>query len=53
VEFHYYNSWFFRLGFLVKENPKVTSVKKPPCQYGQVILYMSNTTGQSNWTLTF
>jgi hypothetical protein len=41
---HYYNSWFFQLGFLVKKYPKVTSVKKPPCQYGQVILAMSGVT---------
>jgi hypothetical protein len=31
---HYYNSWFFLLCFLVKKNPKMTSVKEPPYQFG-------------------
>jgi hypothetical protein len=25
---HYYSSWFFQLGFLVKKHPKVIGVKK-------------------------
>jgi hypothetical protein len=28
IFYHYYNSWFFQLGFLVKKNPKVTGIKK-------------------------
>jgi hypothetical protein len=51
--FHYYNSWFFQLGFLIKKYSKVTSVKKPPCQSKQIILAMSYVTRQSNWTLVF
>ncbi len=27
---HYWNFRFFKLGFLVKRNPKVTSIKKNP-----------------------
>jgi hypothetical protein len=44
----------FLLGFLIKKYPKVTSVKKkPPYQYGHVILAMSCMIGQSNWILLF
>jgi hypothetical protein len=42
---HYYNSWFFQLGFLVQKYSKVTCVKKSPYQFGQVFLAMSNMIG--------
>jgi hypothetical protein len=44
---------FFLLGFQLKKYPKVKSVKKTTMSIGQIVLYMSNASKQSNWTLSF
>jgi hypothetical protein len=44
----------FFIGFFNQKMPKSGRCKKkPPCQFGQVVLAMSCMIGQSNWTLTF
>jgi hypothetical protein len=49
---HYYNSYFLWLGFLVKI-PKMTGIKKSPCQYGQVnldlLVWLGNHRTMSFW----
>ncbi len=41
-DFHYYNSWFFKLGILVKKTKFGWGAKRIPCHFGQVDFNMSS-----------